>query len=224
MTTIPAGSPYAAKAEWFTYPGGPAALVTGVTITITRLVDVTVIVGPTSTGVVHVATGLDVYSWTPATDAGGDYALVFNGLDADSESVQASEIVTVGTPDFTYDPSTPVGSIRLMISDVDGNNPVFKDTEIQRFYTLAASNIWLAAAQALDTIAANEVMISKVIRTLDLQVDGSKVAAELRANAATMREQAANYLPDGTLFGAAVIDFQPETWYRGPELAPIELC
>ena len=47
-----------------------------------------------------------------------------------------------------------------------------------------------AAAQAKDIIAADTMMLLKVIKTNDLQVDGSKVAAELRAQAMELRAQA----------------------------------
>lgn len=120
--------------------------------------------------------------------------------------------------DFTYDPTTPQGKVRMLISDIDEANPVFADPEIDAFLFMEVGNVRMAAAQALDTIASNEVMVSKVIRTLDLQTDGSKVSAELRARATTLREQAANFDNDGNLFGMDVVDFRPERWYLGPEL------
>jgi hypothetical protein len=83
----------------------------------------------------------------------------------------------------------------------------------------------LAAAQALDTIATSEALVSKVIRTLDLQTDGAKLGTELRAQATQMRATAGDYLPDGTPFGVDIIDFRPETWVTfGPELAEPEVC
>lgn len=211
-TTIPVGAAYTAKAQWFAYDGGPPAVVTDVTVTITRLIDTTVIVGPTSTGVVHVALGLDVYNWTPP--AGHyEYAIVFDGLSEASTAVQAAETVIVGAADFTNDPSTSVGIVRLLISDVNSVSPMFSDTSITAFLGMNASNVRLAAAQALDAIATSEVLISKVIRTQDLQTDGAKVAAELRAQAKTLRDTAADYLPDGTLFAMGIVDFQPERWW-----------
>jgi hypothetical protein len=47
-----------------------------------------------------------------------------------------------------------------------------------------------AAAAALDTIASNEALVQKKIRSLDLQTDGPAVAKELRAHAAELRRQA----------------------------------
>lgn len=132
----------------------------------------------------------------------------------------------VGAPPITTDTTTPVGKIRLLISDVDPVRPVFTDTEVNAFYLMEASNVRLGAAQALDTMASNEVMVSKVIRTLDLQTDGSKVAAELRARAQALRDQAGDYDADGNLFGMDIVDFRPETWWRGgaDELAEQPWC
>jgi len=125
----------------------------------------------------------------------------------------------IGALPITTDVSTSTGRIRLLISDVDTARPVFADAEINAFYLMGGSNVRLGAAEALDTMASNEAMVSKVIRTLDLQVDGTKVAAELRARAATLRATAADYDNDGNLFCMDVVDFQPERWILGPELS-----
>lgn len=92
MTTIAAGATYTARSTWFEYTGGPAVDVAGLTITITRLSDLAVIVATTSTGIVHLSTGLYAYQWTPASDASGDFVLVWTI----SGGEQASEILTVG--------------------------------------------------------------------------------------------------------------------------------
>lgn len=112
-----------------------------------------------------------------------------------------------------YDPSTPAGRVRLLINDVDPASQVFTDAEVNAFLDLASDSILLAAAQALDTIASNEVLVGKVIRTQDLQTDGSKVSAELRARAQSLRDQAANGDddPDGAFL---VVDFDPTPDYR----------
>jgi hypothetical protein len=127
---------------------------------------------------------------------------------------------------ITIDPTTPTGLVRLLISDTDTTSPIFADNEIGAFLALSGSNVRLAAAEALDTIASNEVMVSKVIKTQDLQTDGAKVSTELRARAATLREQAANYNDDGTTFAFDIADYRPETnWgWPGHELAESESC
>lgn len=93
---------------------------------------------------------------------------------------------------FTYDVSTSRGKVRLLISDLDSGKPLFQDDEIDTFLAMEDDSVKLAAAQALDTIAANEVMVSKVMTVLDLRVDSAKVSFELRQRAKTLREQALN--------------------------------
>ena len=96
-------------------------------------------------------------------------------------------------PTSTYDPTTPVGQVRLLINDttVDTTDgPVFSDAEISTFLTLCQSSPKRAAARALETIAADEALTSKVIRDHELSTDGAKLAAELRALAASLRVEA----------------------------------
>jgi hypothetical protein len=90
----------------------------------------------------------------------------------------------------SWDPTTPAGQVRLLISDVDRDHPIFAPDEIDAFLTLEGGDVRLAAAQALDTIASNEAMVSKRIRLLDLSTDGPAVAKALRDHAGRLRDQA----------------------------------
>ena len=90
---------------------------------------------------------------------------------------------------MAYDPATPNGRVRLLIDDT-GDAPVFADNEIEAFLTMNGGSELRAAAQALLMIAASEARLSKKIASQDLQTDGPAVAAELRAQAAQLREQA----------------------------------
>lgn len=94
------------------------------------------------------------------------------------------------------DYTTPAGQVRLLINDTQVADPVFSDDEISAFLALEGSNVKRAAAQAIDTIADDEALTSKVIRTQDLSADGSKVADSLRARANALRVQAAQDLED----------------------------
>lgn len=86
----------------------------------------------------------------------------------------------------------PRDAVRLLISDTGtGTSQLLTDTQIDTFLEIEAASIKLAAAQALDTIASSEALVSKVIKTQDLATDGPKVAAELRKHAAALRAQAA---------------------------------
>lgn len=89
---------------------------------------------------------------------------------------------------FTYDVSTDRGKVRLLCTDTLESNAIFQDAEIDAFLTLNTS-VRLAAAAALEVIAANEVLILKKIINLDLETDGPAVAKELRELAKQLRAQ-----------------------------------
>lgn len=89
---------------------------------------------------------------------------------------------------FTYDVSTDRGKVRLLITDVQEANPLFQDAEIDAFLTLNTS-VRMAAAAALEVIAASEVLVLKKIVNLDLETDGPAVARELRELAKQLRAQ-----------------------------------
>jgi len=93
----------------------------------------------------------------------------------------------------TYDLSTDIGKIRLLITDTDISNATFTDEEISVFLGLTinddGNDIYYAAAEALDTIARSEVLTQKRIKLLDLQTDGPAVAAELRKQAERLRQK-----------------------------------
>lgn len=111
-------------------------------------------------------------------------------------------------PASTYDPTTPVGQVRLLINDTDVNStagPVFTDAEIGSFLTLCRSSVKRAAAAALLVIAGDEALTSKVIREHELSTDGAKLAAELRLQAATLKAEAAD--DDASAAGTPVWSF-----------------
>ena len=101
---------------------------------------------------------------------------------------------------FPPDYATAIGQVRLLIPDVEQlENPadptaeasyIFDDHQIQAFVSLYANSVKRAAAQAKLVLATSETLISKVIRTDDLQTDGAKLGAELRAQAKELRDQA----------------------------------
>lgn len=116
--------------------------------------------------------------------------------------------------------STKIGQVRLLINDVaaaDSDLRVFTDPDIETFLALEGDRVKRAAAQALDTIATNEALCSKVLRSQDVQTDGAKLAAELRARAKALRDQDDETTDDGTGFAIEVVPFQPYGPYT-PEL------
>lgn len=125
---------------------------------------------------------------------------------------------------ITLDPTTSIGRTRLLVTDVNELEPVFSDAQYTAYLGMNGGYIRLAAAQAFDTIAASEVLTSKVIKTQDLQTDGAKVAAELRAQAANLRAQHDDGWGNDGLDPASaftVVDFDPLSAYTRGELAEI---
>lgn len=93
-------------------------------------------------------------------------------------------------PIDAIDYTTPVGQVRLLIADVNIDDPLFADDQLEAFLSIATDNVKRAAARALDVIAVSEVLVSKKIRTQDLQTDGPAVAKALRDQAAALRTEA----------------------------------
>lgn len=105
-----------------------------------------------------------------------------------------------------------VSTVRLLINDVDEDNETFSDDDIEAFLALEGDSVRLAAAQALDTIASNEALVSKRIRTLGLSTDGPAVAKALRDHAARLRSQVAADDAGDDVFG--VVDTCPSRLER----------
>ena len=114
---------------------------------------------------------------------------------------------------MAIDYSTDVGKTRLLIPDTDEANLLLDDAQIGGYLALEGGNVKLAAAQALDAIASSEALVSKKIRTQDLQTDGPAVAAELRARAKGLREQVAEGVGEDDV-GFDIVDFDPYAAYR----------
>lgn len=110
---------------------------------------------------------------------------------------------------FTYDTTTDIGMIRLLITDTDSANPFFSDEELTAFQSLETS-VRSTAALALETIARNEALVQKVIKTLSLSTDGVKLSAELRQHAAELRSQ------DSASDGNDEPAFEIAEWVNGP--------
>ncbi|QKW15377.1 hypothetical protein [Verrucosispora sp. NA02020] len=123
-----------------------------------------------------------------------------------------------GDSPFTADPSTPVGMIRLLITDLSEQSPLFTDEQLMALLAAERSSVKRAAAAALETIARSETLIAKHISTNDLTTNGPSVGAELRASAKSLREQAKqdeDDLIDGAdAWGLSVVDFDPQAPYR----------
>ena len=124
------------------------------------------------------------------------------------------------------DYTTPAGQVRLLCTDV--SEPyAFTDEAISAFLSLTGDNVKRSAALALRTIAADEALLVKVVRTDDLSVNGAQTAEALRRQADDLeaqadREDAATWSegfvihdPGYPRFGGRQVGAQPEgaaTW------------
>lgn len=100
----------------------------------------------------------------------------------------------MATSEFPPNPNTLIGQVRLLISDWPDSPDgfIFDDAQVQAFLSMRKDNVTRAAASALMTIANNEVLLYKYVRTDDLTVDGVKGATELRLQARQLESQADN--------------------------------
>jgi hypothetical protein len=102
---------------------------------------------------------------------------------------------------YTYDLDTAVGQMRLLIPDRGApgqfaawsadNKLIFTDEELTAFLGQEGSSVKAACALALEVVASDEALVLKVMRQLDFETDGAKLADALIARAAKLREQAA---------------------------------
>lgn len=115
MTSAAQGLNVTLTAQFFAYQGGPAADVSGLTITIYTPGDV-IELGPTSSGITHPVTGVYRYTWAVPADAPlGDHIAVWNA----AGGVQATEVITVtATPTATWCTTTDV--FNLTGKTIDG--------------------------------------------------------------------------------------------------------
>lgn len=90
---------------------------------------------------------------------------------------------------YTYDPTTAIGQIRLISFDSDATNVQLQDEDIAAFLVLENNSVRRAAAMVLDRLATKYALVQGAVKLLDLEVDGTKVAAEFRSQAKDLRHQ-----------------------------------
>ena len=107
--------------------------------------------------------------------------------------------------------STDAAKVRLLISDIDDTDQIYNDEAINAFISMALdNNIKRAAAQALLSIAVNEVLVQKRIKILDLQTDGPAEAEALRKLALQYRDEADAEEVTGAFDWAEMINTVPQ--------------
>jgi hypothetical protein len=176
----------------------------------------------TSTAAMTVAAVVaeDLYRATYQIAAPGRHVWALEASGTATGAVEGSIVAQrslLGLPPIELDPATAIGRVRLLATDLDEVAPLLSDAQVQALLDLEAGRVRRAAAQALDTIASSEALVSKKIRTLDLQTDGPAVAAELRARARSLREQDDQLGDDGEPWGLEIVNYDPWAAYRTPE-------
>lgn len=106
-------------------------------------------------------------------------------------------------------------TLRLLIADTDPDNQLLTGEQLEGLLILNNGDLRLAAAEALEAIAASEVLVSKKIRSQDLSTDGPAVSAELRALATALRDRVAAAEEDD------IFDLVPQPSRWRPELADL---
>ncbi|GAA4439393.1 hypothetical protein [Phytohabitans houttuyneae] len=120
----------------------------------------------------------------------------------------------VGLPPITVDPTTDIGKIRLLATDLAEDDAVFEDGQISAFLAIEG-NVKRAAALAIETIATSEALVSKVLTTSDgLTTDGAKLADSLMKRAKALRDQADVEAGDPDDYGIEIVDFDQYAAYR----------
>lgn len=157
--------------------------------------------------------------WTgtgPTFATAGEYTAKFTTTGTGA-GVEFYTVIVAAAPPLTTD----LRRLRLLIADTDPGNRLFRVDELQDFLDIEGT-LKLAAAQALDTIASSEALVSKKIRTQDLSTDGPAVAKELRERAVELRRQVAEGEGDDGV-GLDIVDFVHPFTRTAGELAEDEV-
>lgn len=168
-------------AQFYEYAGGPAAVITGLTIRITPTAGGAAVVGPTSTGITNPAPGMYAYTWAiPAEATIGDYLVYWSGTDAQSETVTASEIISVSA---TYAAWASVNDVYTITGFTPTNAQLATAGAVIDIYvnrTFSASGgmsardlYWLKQAVAWQTVfEANNPGLAQRSLVTDINQDG----------------------------------------------------
>ena len=104
----------------------------------------------------------------------------------------------------TYDITSDIGQVRMLIPDKDQNNVLFQDEEITAMLNLSGESVLRAAALGVDTMAHDNAMVLKVISLLDLRTDGATLSRALHDQAESLRAMALEEeAREGSLFDYA---------------------
>lgn len=89
--------------------------------------------------------------------------------------------------------ATDIEKVRVLIPDTEAvfdGTTLFSDDDIITYLEIANNNVLRAASYAVLAMATSEAIISKVIRTQDLQTNGATLAEALRKHAEYLGKKA----------------------------------
>ena len=115
--------------------------------------------------------------------------------------------------------ATDIEKMRVLIPDAEqiyDNDYLFDDDDLQTYLEVANGNPLRAAGYAVMAIATSEAIISKVIRTQDLQTNGATLAEALRKQAELLFKRADDDEAKADGFYMNIVDYDG-VWPR-PEL------
>lgn len=121
---------------------------------------------------------------------------------------------------MAIDYTSPVGLVRLNITDINEGAPLFTDEQLQALIDAHDGSTNWASYRALLIMAASETLLSKKIRTQDLTTDGPAVADSLLKLAERYRAAAED--EDGSESFVGYVSPHPagsleaEEWRYGP--------
>lgn len=127
----------------------------------------------------------------------------------------------------TINPNSPVWQLRTLIPDVEKlrvpgtlneYSYIFPDEMLETYLQINNGNLRLALSDAYYALGSSEAMISRVIKTEDLQTDGAKVMQQFRMQADQIRRQAKS--EDVAIGGTVFIDGETLGGCGRPELGP----
>jgi|GEM_PF-4736704 len=80
--------------------------------------------------------------------------------------------------------------VRLLTGDKDPSDYIFSDEDIEGMLFLNGGNVYRAAADVLESIAANSAYTLRVVTILGVTTNGASTADGIRQSAAALRKRA----------------------------------
>lgn len=91
---------------------------------------------------------------------------------------------------FTFDVSTNRGKVRFLIGDMSDSGHIFEDDVIDAALTMNSSDLYMAAATCLVSLAASKALLAKKKAAGNYSEDLTAIARECRDNAAVYQQRA----------------------------------